>query len=157
MAVARRVLLASLALPGAAAAAEEPALDVEGAIRPPSPRQLTLSQIDAFGRIELLTRTPWTQGPQRFSGVPLWRLLDALGARGTVLRAVALNDYAISMPIAEVVASDAFLATRQDGAPIPVRLRGHFWIVFPWSQRPELETAEHRRRAVWQLQHIDIV
>ena len=155
MAVARRVLLAA-ALPGPAAAAEEPVLDVEGAIRPPSPRRLTLSQIEATGRVELLTRTPWTLGPQRFAGVPLRHLLDMVGAQGTTLRAAGLNDYAVSMPIAEALASDAFLATRQDDAPIPVRLRGPFWIVFPWSQRPELETAEHRRRAVWQLQHIDI-
>ena len=158
MALPRRSLLATLGAPGiaVAAAAGEPVLEVEGAIRPPSPRHLTLSQIDAIGRVELPTRTPWTVGPQRFGRVPLRRLLDTLGAQGTMLRAVALNDYAVSMPIAEAVASDAFIATQQDDAPIPVRLRGPFWIVFPWSQRPELDTAEHRRRAVWQLHRIDI-
>lgn len=156
MAVARRVLLAALAMPVAATAQEEPVLELHGAIGPPAPRRLTLSQIDAFGRVELITRTPWTMGPQRFAGLPIGQLLAAVGSRGTTIRAVALNDYALSMPIAEVVAHDGFLAAHQNDAPIPVRSRGPFWIIFPWSQRPELETAMNRRRAVWQLQRMDI-
>lgn len=156
MAIARRVLLAALAVPGAAVAADEPVLDIDGAIRPPAPRRLTLPQIDAIGRVDLVTRTPWTVGPQHFAGLPMRRLLDAVGAQGPTLRAVALNDYAVTMPIAEIVAADAFLATHQDDAPIPVRLRGPFWIVFPWSLRPELDTASNRHRAVWQLQRIGI-
>lgn len=156
MGVARRVLLAALAVPGAATAGDEAVLQLAGAIAPPTPRRLTLSQLDAIGRVELTTHTPWTIGPQHFAGVPLARLLEAVGARGETLRAEALNDYAASMPIAEVVAADGFLAAYQDGAPIPVRLRGPFWLVFPWTQRPELETATYRRRSVWQLQRLDI-
>lgn len=156
MAVARRVLLAALAMPAVAKAQEEPALELDGAIGPPAPRRLALSQIDAFGRVELITRTPWTMGLQRFAGLPIRQLLAAVDSRGTTIRAVALNDYAVSMPIAEVVAHDGFLAARQNDAPIPVRSRGPFWIIFPWSQRPELESAANRRRAVWQLQRMDI-
>lgn len=156
MACARRSLLATLATPCIAAAASDPALDVQGAIAPPSPRRLDLAALDALASVALSTRTPWTQGPQHFSGVPMRRLLASLEAQGTMLRAVALNDYAVEMPVEEVLASDGFLATRQDDAPIPVRLRGPFWIVFPWSQRPELDTADHRQRSVWQLHRIEI-
>jgi len=157
MAVVRRVLLAALtAAPGVAVASEEAVLEVDGAIAPPTPRRLTLSQVDAIGRVDLVTHTPWTIGPQNFAGLPMVRLLEAVGARGETLRAAALNDYAVSMPIAEIVAADAFLATHQDGTPIPVRLRGPFWIIFPWSQRPDLGDAIYRRRSVWQLQRIDI-
>ena len=156
MFVSRRILLAMPALPLAAAAAEDPTLELAGAIAPPAPRRLTLSQLDALGRVDLATRTPWTVGPQHFAGLPLRRLLDAVGAQGRMLRAVALNDYAVDAPVAELLASDAFLATHLDGTPIPVRRRGPFWMVFPWSQRPELETPIHRQRSVWQLQRIDI-
>jgi hypothetical protein len=69
---------------------------------------------------------------------------------------VALNDYAVSMPVAAMVADGAFLATRRNGAPLPVRERGPFWIVFPWSQRPALDTALHRQRSVWQLQRMEL-
>lgn len=156
MALARRSLLATLATPCLATAADGAALEVGGAIAPPSPRRLDLAALDAIASVPLTTRTPWTQGPQHFSGVPMRRLLAALHAEGSVLRAMALNDYAVAMPIDQLLASDGFLATRQDEAPIPVRLRGPFWIVFPWSQRPELETADNRQRAVWQLHRIEI-
>lgn len=156
MAIARRVMFAALAAPGVVAASEGAELELHGAIAPPAPRRLGLPEIDAIGHDTLVTHTPWTIGPQQFAGVPMRLLLQAVGARGTTMRAVALNDYAVSMPIAEIVAADAFLATHQDDAPIPVRLRGPFWIVFPWSQRPELENATTRGRSIWQLQRIDI-
>lgn len=156
MAVARRVILAAIAVPGVAAANEEAVLELDGAIRPPAPHRLSLSQIDAFGQGELVTGTPWTIGLQHFSGLPMRRLLEAVGARGTTLHATALNDYAVEMPIAAVVQAGAFVATRLDGAPLPIRLRGPFWIVFPWSQRPQLDNPATRRWSIWQLQRLAI-
>lgn len=156
MPVTRRHIAAALVLPGIALAEAPPVLTVAGAIAPPSPRLLTLPEIDALGVTTLETRTPWTLGPQLFSGLPLRRLLDAVGSRGNLLHAQALNDYSVTSPIDELLDSEAFLATKLDGAPIPVRHRGPFWIVFPWSARPDLATAANRRRAVWQLQRLDI-
>lgn len=155
MAIPRRALL-DVALPCAAEAATPPALDIGGAIAPPAPRRLDIAAIEALGAEDLVTRTPWTEGPQAFRGVRLVRLLEAVGAHGGSLRAVALNDYAVSMPVAAMVADGAFLATRRNGAPLPVRERGPFWIVFPWSQRPALDTAVHRQRSVWQLQRMEL-
>ncbi|MBW6396603.1 hypothetical protein KPL78_02035 [Roseomonas sp. HJA6] len=156
MSIARRVLLSGFGFPLAAAAGDLAVLQVAGSIAPPSPRLLDLAALDAIGLEPLVTRTPWTQGPQHFSGVTLARLLASLGAFGDTLRVVALNDYAAAMPIAEVLASDGFLATRQDGEPIPIRNRGPFWILFPWSERPELFTRIHRQRAVWQVKRLEI-
>jgi hypothetical protein len=156
MPLARRHIAVALALPGLAQASEQATLVIAGAIAPPSPRLLTLSEIDALGAATLETRTPWTRGTQRFGGVPLAVLLDSVGSRGNVIRAQALNDYAISSPIDELLESEAFLATRLDGEPIPIRHRGPFWMVFPWSARPAIRTAATNRRAVWQLKRLDI-
>lgn len=157
MTIARRALFATALLPGAALAADPAAvLEVDGRIAPPSPRSLTLAEIEGFGASALVTHTPWTNGPQHFAGITLERLLTVLGAHGVTLRAVALNDYAVSMPIAETVADGAFLATRIGGAPMPVRARGPLWLVFPWSARPELENALARQRSIWQIRRIEI-
>lgn len=156
MAVSRRILLAALLPPGAASAEEGHRLEVAGAIAPPAPRRLALADLDAIGAGELVTRTPWTHGPQRFGGLPLGRLLEALGARGDRLHAMALNDYAASMPVAAVVRDGGFVAARRDGRPLPVREGGPFWLIFPWSRRPELDTAVHRQRSVWQLRRIEV-
>ena len=157
MSIARRALLAAAALPGAALATDgRPVLEVLGVIAPPSPRHLSLAEIEAFGVTGLVTHTPWTNGPQHFAGVTLERLITVLDARGTTLRATALNDYMVSMPVADAIADGAFLATRVGGAPMPVRARGPLWIVFPWSARPQLETAVSRQRSIWQIRRIEI-
>lgn len=157
----RRSLLAatvaglSLAAPRPAAADERIVLTVTGAIA--APAEFTLTSLEALGLVELRTRTAWT-GPalRRFGGVPLARLLDAVGSRGTALHAVALNDYAVSAPIPELLRHDAFLATREEGAPMRIRDRGPVWLIFPWSQRPELDVPTVRERAIWQLRRIEI-
>jgi hypothetical protein len=156
MHLVRRALLAAVALPGAAGASPSPAIEFTGAIAPPAPRRLSTAEIEALGAPRLVTVTPWTEGPQSFDGAPLARVLEAVGAHGRTLRAVALNDYAVSMPAGEVVAAGAFLATRQGGAALPVRSRGPFWIVFPWSARPELDTALIRQRSIWQVARIEV-
>lgn len=157
MSIARRALLAVAAMPAAALATEiGPVLELAGQIAPPSPRSLSLAEIEAFGATGLVTHTPWTTGPQHFAGVTVERLLTVIDARGATLRATALNDYMVSMPVAEVVADGGFLATRIGGAPMPVRTRGPLWIVFPWSARPQLENAVTRQRSIWQIRRIEI-
>jgi hypothetical protein len=155
MALPRRLLLAALLPPGAAAAPDA-RLEVAGAFAPPVPRRLGLQDLDALGVAELVTRTPWTRGPQRFGGLALARLLAALEARGETLHVLALNDHAASMPVAAALADGAFLATRRDGRRLAVREGGPFWIVFPWSRRPELDTAVHRQRSVWQVRRLEL-
>lgn len=126
------------------------ALRAEGA-------RFDLAALEALGRVELATRTAWTgEARLRFEGVPLARLLDAVGAEGAVLRGVALNDYAIRAPIAELLRDGAFLATRQEGQKLRIRDRGPVWMIFPWSERPAIDTAVVRERAIWQLRRIEI-
>ncbi|WP_372622779.1 molybdopterin-dependent oxidoreductase [Falsiroseomonas sp.] len=116
-----------------------------------------LAALEALGRRELRTRTAWTgPQPQRFAGVPLARVMEAVGAEGPQLRGVALNDYAIRAPLAELLRDGAFLATRQDDEPLRIRDRGPVWMIFPWSQRPELDVATIRERAIWQLRRLEV-
>lgn len=152
----RRAMLATSLLPGIAVAQPVAALDVTGSIAPPTRRRLSLPELEALGLVEVATTTPWTNGVQHFSGVPLHVLLASLGARGETLTAVALNDYQVTIPRAPALAADATIATRQAGHPLSVRERGPFWIVFPWSRRAELESAVVRQWAVWQLARIDV-
>jgi hypothetical protein len=116
-----------------------------------------LAGLEALGTAPLVTRTAWTgSAPASFSGVPLARLLEAVGAEGDTLRAVALNDYAVTLPREDATRHGAFLATRQDGVPIRIRDRGPIWLLYPWSERPELDTPVYRERAIWQLRQIDV-
>lgn len=105
----------------------------------------------ALGPTVLETETPWTEGTRRFEGVLLRTLLAAVGARGESLRAEALNDYAATIPVRELRTVDVLLAWSMDGRRLQRRDKGPFWIVYPWSQRPELDDRVHRQRSVWQV------
>lgn len=165
MPLSRRLLLAGLAgLPAAPALAQgtapaRPVLTVSGRIAPAAgtaPVSFSLAEFEALGMAELVTETAWTQGPQRFAGVPLRTLLGAIGAQGPRLRMVALNDYAVEIPAEDGERHGALLATRLAGQPMPVREKGPIWLIYPWSSRPELRTMDFNKRSIWQLRRIEV-
>ena len=102
------------------------------------------------------TRTPWYPQPRKFTGVLVRDLLDAVGAKGSMARAVALNDYRADMPTDDLVKHGAMIAYLLDDQPMPVRDKGPLVIIFPFSDRPELRTAVHYGRAVWQLKSLEL-
>ena len=114
------------------------------------------AMLEQLGVEKLSTRTPWTDGERQFVGVPFARLLDSVGATGSSVRAVAANDYSVDIPFASLRNADAFLAMSMDGKRLRLRNKGPLWIVFPWSQRPELDHAEMHGYAVWQLQSLHV-
>ncbi|MDJ0390813.1 molybdopterin-dependent oxidoreductase [Roseomonas sp. E05] len=138
--------------------APPPSLVVTGLIAgaPEGMRRFGLEELEALGLQELRTTTPWTAGMQVFSGVPLARLLQAVGAHGTVLHTVALNDYTVVIPEEDARLHGAFLATRLDGRPMRIRDRGPIWLVYPWSERPALDQMTYHERSIWQLQRIEV-
>ena len=116
----------------------------------------TLDELERLGTVELVTTTPFTQGSVRFTGVQLQRVLEVVKARGSVVRATALNDYAVDIPREDATTHGAVLATRVDGKPLPIRDKGPLWIVYPWSGRPELEVPVYGSRSIWQLRSLEL-
>jgi hypothetical protein len=110
----------------------------------------------AGGRDELRTATPFTDGVSTFSGVLLSRLLDRLGADGSRLLTHALNDYAVTIPMEDVRTYAVLLALDQDGRALSVRERGPIWVIYPFSEHPELDDRVHRQRSIWQLTDIEV-
>ena len=66
--------------------------------------------LEALGSATVVTSTPWHTGTVRFEGVPMTKLMAAVGARGKTLRATALNDYVITIPIDNLINNGAILA-----------------------------------------------
>ena len=118
--------------------------------------QFDRHMLDAMGLTELRTTTPWTEGEQVFEGVSFARILDAVGANGTVARAAALNDYTVEMELSFAREAHAFIAVKMNGDYMEVRDKGPLWIVFPWDQRPELDEEFVKALAVWQLKRLEI-
>ena len=103
------------------------------------------------------TKTPWYPQPRKFSGVLISELLAAVGATGVVtVRAVALNDYRVDIPADDLIRNGAMLAQLLDDAPMPVRDKGPLVIIYPFDAKPELRSAVHYSRAIWQLQSLEL-
>jgi hypothetical protein len=149
-----------MCLPGSrqpAAAAAPAILTVDGDL-PGGARDFTLAEFEALGIVPLRTTTPWSRGPQQFSGVPLATVLQAVGrADATALRAEALNRYSVGLSAADAFAHGALLATRLAGEPMRVRDRGPIWLVYPWSEHPELDRPELHERSIWQLRRLTLL
>ncbi len=102
------------------------------------------------------TKTPWYSQPRRFTGVLLKDLLASVGGTGTTLKAMALNDYRVELPAEDWLQHGAMLAYLLDDKPMLVREKGPLVIIYPFDQRPEVRTAVHYSRAVWQLRSLEL-
>ena len=115
--------------------------------------EFDLAMLTELPRVTVRTTTPWTDGMIAFEGVPFPALLGRVGAGGTHLTAVALNDYSIEIEIADLVRSDAFLAFSMNGKPIAVREKGPLWIIYP-VRNGGPPSPEQTHRMVWQLRRL---
>ncbi|MDJ0824095.1 MAG: molybdopterin-dependent oxidoreductase [Rhodobacter sp.] len=149
----------------AAAAQEQPQgpviLEVTGAIgntndEGDTAMRYDLAMLDAVGTHELVTRTPWTDGQTRFEGVLLRDLMADVNAQGTEAAAIALNDYTITIPLMDGESYDVILALRANGQILTVRNKGPVWIIYPWSDDPDLQNEVYYSRSIWQLKTLDV-
>lgn len=154
---------AGLLIAGAARAADapdgKPLLTIIGGIQHrngPDGLSFDLPALQKLPQLSFSTRTPWYATPRKFTGVRLRDLLAAAGAQGQVVRAVALNDYKVDIPIEDAAASDVMVAWLLDDKPMPVRDKGPLVVIYRFDDQPELRTAVHYGRAVWQLRLLDI-
>lgn len=102
------------------------------------------------------THTPWYPGVTKFSGPLLRDVLAAVGARGKLLKAVALNDYKTDIPFDDVSRFNVILATLMNDKPMPVREKGPLFIVYPYDSQEELRSELYYNRSAWQLKSLQV-
>ncbi|MGP9789683.1 hypothetical protein [Roseinatronobacter sp. NSM] len=119
--------------------------------------QFDLAMLDALDQHVTDVETPWHDGAQQFSGPRIIDLLNAVGATGSELRFVAINDYAANMPWADTESFDVILATRQNGNTMSVRDKGPLFVIYPFNQNPELRNEVYYGRSVWQVKEIQVL
>lgn len=107
--------------------------------------------LEQLGLDGFQTTTPWYNGPVRFDGIKMTRLMQAVGATGTTITAVALNDYTTQLPLADFERYGTLLAIKRDGAYMPVRDKGPLFIVYPYDSAPELKSQQFYSRSAWQV------
>jgi hypothetical protein len=116
--------------------------------------QFDRAGLEALGTDSFTTATPWFDGPQTFEGVPMARIMRAVGAQGTVVTAIALNDYSTEIPMSDFTRYNVLLALKRNGEYMRVRDKGPLFVVYPYDSAPELRGQPFYGRSAWQLSQI---
>ncbi len=108
-------------------------------------------QLESLGLTQVSTESPWTDGMATFQGVRLSAVVEHLGATGETVQFIALDDYTVTIPVSDFDAYEPILATRRDGVPMQIRNKGPIWVIYPWSEYPEIQNEENFAKAIWQV------
>ena len=100
--------------------------------------------------------TDWTEGLQVFEGPTLSSVLEAVGATGTTLFAVALDDYTVEIPIADAATYGVILAMKQNGQNMRVRNKGPIWVIYPHKSASDAKYSDVNSKMIWQLKALKI-
>ncbi len=136
---------------------ETPILTISGSIAAKNAgenAQFDRAMLEKIGMTSFTTTTPWFTGPVEFEGVRLDELLEIVGASGTEVQAVALNDYKATIPLEDFAKYNVLLALKRDGEYMPVRDKGPLFIVYPYDEFDELQAQTFYSRSVWQVKEL---
>jgi hypothetical protein len=143
----------------APAFAGETVLTVTGSVAQPSEGSAWTFDMETLKELSsdsFETTTIWTNGYQNFEGVSLLTLLMHVGATGSTIRAVALNDYAVSIPVTDAVKGGPIVAYANNGKDMSIRDMGPLWIIYPFDDNDAYKSEEYYSRSIWQLDRIEI-
>lgn len=112
--------------------------------------ELSLADLDALPQITIRTETPWHSGMQEFRGPALLPLLRTYDMVDRGLLGQALNGYNALLDVSSMTEAYPILATRRNGALMPIRDLGPLFIVFPYSTLG-LKTSQINSQSIWQL------
>jgi hypothetical protein len=115
-----------------------------------------MARLELLPQRSIVTATPWYDHPRKFTGPLLRDVLAAAGAKGTTLKAIALNDYAVVIPVADAMKFDVVVARLLDDKPMPRREKGPLFIIYPFDEQPELRKQLYFTRCAWQLRDIEV-
>lgn len=115
-----------------------------------------MAMLEAMPQHSFSTATPWFKEARRFTGPLLRDVLAASGAKGTAMRAVALNDYKVEIPVEDALRHKVLMATRLDGQPMSLREKGPLFIIYPYDESADLRSERYYSRSAWQLRRLEI-
>ena len=122
----------------------------------PTAATFDMAMLRALPQKTFSTLTPWDKKPIAFTGPLLRDVLAAAKAKGTRIKAFALNDYQTVIPVEDAQKFDVIVAHKMNGQDIPVRTKGPLFIVYPYDTQEALRSSVYYERSAWQLKWMTI-
>lgn len=118
--------------------------------------ELTEEDLLAMEQFSVFTENEFVDGLVEFTG-PLARDVIALLENDGIetLRLTAVNDYAVEIPMSDLVEFDVIFAMAQDATRLSVRDKGPIWVIYPMSDHTELQDRVYNDRLIWQLVKVE--
>lgn len=82
--------------------------------------------------------------------------MDYVGAKGTVVKVTALNDYTTEIPLSDFKKHNVILALKVNGEYMRIRDKGPLFVVYPYDSKPELNNQIYYSRSAWQVSRMNI-
>ena len=116
----------------------------------------SIKQLEALPHSTIKTVTHWTEGMQTFEGVLLSTLVKNHQIKTNSLKAYALNNYSVDIPVSDLSKYPVLLAYKHNDNYIKIRNKGPLWVIYPLSDYPELNLPHINNRWIWQLKRIEL-
>jgi hypothetical protein len=119
--------------------------------------QMDIATIESLGQVDYTLTDPFDEVQITFRGVLMSKLLDVwqVAEDATTLNIVALNDYAIDVPISDLRTYPVIFALQANGEYMPVSTRGPAMLVYPYGEY-ELDPAVYNDFWIWQIKSIEV-
>lgn len=115
-----------------------------------------IASLEKLGSVSFQTTSPWYNGRTTFTGISLQKLMDYVGAKGSVVKVTALNDYTTVIPLSDFKKYNVILALKINGEYMRIRDKGPLFIVYPYDSIPELNNQIFYSRSAWQVSSMKI-
>jgi hypothetical protein len=161
----RRLLIAgfaaALVFAGSASAqtapdGQAPILVVDGKTATGAPMSFTRADLEAMGATRIVTHTPWHDGAPTFEGVLALTLMKKVGAKGDHVAIAALDNYTVSVPMADFEDHGVVFAYNLNGKPMSVEDKGPLFLIYPFDAEPAVANETYYSRSIWQIARITI-
>ena len=123
----------------------------------PGVAQFDREMLEAMGMVTYETKTYWTDGIQKFEGVPGKLLMEAVGVTEGKLLIHALDKYKAKVPVEDLIKHRATVMLKNMGEYLTIAKKGPLWLIYPLDDEQKLLKKQINSRSVWQMRTIEVL
>jgi len=112
--------------------------------------------VEKLPQKSITTTSHITDDPITYSGPLFTDLLNLAGAQGDLVTVVAWDDYLAEIKVEDLNKYGVILATHENGKQLSMENRGPMYVVFPFSDYPEIRNDLYYNKSVWQIKTIEV-